>query len=222
MEIFHNDWKELLSEEMKEPYYQDLRKLLIEEYRNTEIFPKAEDIFNALHHCSYKDTKVVILGQDPYHGYHQAHGLSFSVPAPTKAPPSLKNIFKELKEDLGIERTDDDADLTDWADQGVLLLNTTLTVRAHQPMSHGKIGWEFFTDRILSLLDKKEDPVVFILWGAHARSKKKWIKNPNHYIIESPHPSPLSAYRGFFGSKPFSKCNEFLEEKGLAPIRWGR
>lgn len=222
MEIFTNDWGPLLKEEMEKPYYQDLRRLLVEEYKNFTIYPQAQDIFRAFHLSSYGDTRVVILGQDPYHGQGQAHGLAFSVQAPTPAPPSLQNIFKELGEDLGIQRTRAQGDLSAWASQGVLLLNTTLTVREAKPMSHSKIGWEFFTDKVISLLGQKDQAMVFILWGAHARSKKKFIKNKNHLIIEGPHPSPLSAYRGFFGSKPFSKTNKYLEEKGQAPIDWAR
>lgn len=222
MEIFQNDWGQILKEEMDKAYYQDLRRLLVEEYKSYTIYPKAQEIFSALHLTSFQETKVVILGQDPYHGPNQAHGLAFSVQAPSLAPPSLQNIFKELKDDLGIERSKEEANLEEWAKQGVLLLNTTLTVRAHTPMSHSKIGWEFFTDTIISQLGQKEGPMVFILWGAHARGKKKLLKNKNHLIIEGPHPSPLSAYRGFFGSKPFSRCNNYLRENKLQEIDWER
>lgn len=218
-EIFKNDWQDLLAGEMEKPYYQALRKLLVEEYKNYTIYPPMGDIFNALHASSYEGTKVVILGQDPYHGPGQAHGMAFSVKPGVALPPSLKNIYQELEEDLGIPpaRT---GYLMDWARQGVLLLNTTLTVRAHSPMSHSKIGWEMFTDHIISLLAQKESPVVFILWGGHARSKKHLIQGENNLILESVHPSPLSAYRGFFGSRPFSKTNDFLQEAGLDPIDW--
>lgn len=222
MEIFDNDWKEILRPEMEKEYYQDLRRLLVKEYKNFTIYPPATDVFSAFHFTSYKDTKVVILGQDPYHGPGQAHGLAFSVKQPTLAPPSLQNIFKELKDDLGIIRTKEEGDLREWAMQGVLLLNTTLTVRAHEPTSHSKIGWEFFTDHVISLLGQKDEPMVFILWGAHARGKKKYLKNPKHLIIEGPHPSPLSAYRGFFGLKPFSRCNTYLKENNLEVIDWER
>lgn len=219
MDIFKNDWKELLEDEFKQNYYKSLRSLLIEEYKNHQIFPKAEDIFNAFHYTAYKDIKVVILGQDPYHNLGQAHGLAFSVQEGVKIPPSLLNIYKELKDDLGIEEAHTGR-LIPWTREGIMLLNTTLTVRAHNPMSHSKIGWEIFTDHVIELIDKKEEPLVFILWGSHARSKKKLLKNKNHLIIEGPHPSPLSAYRGFFGSRPFSKANSFLESKGVRPPSW--
>ncbi|ERT57312.1 uracil-DNA glycosylase [Peptoniphilus koenoeneniae] len=219
MDIFKNDWKELLEDEFKQNYYKSLRSLLIEEYKNHQIFPKAEDIFNAFHYTAYKDIKVVILGQDPYHNLGQAHGLAFSVQEGVKIPPSLLNIYKELKDDLGIEEAHTGC-LIPWTREGIMLLNTTLTVRAHNPMSHSKIGWEIFTDHVIELIDKKEEPLVFILWGSHARSKKKLLKNKNHLIIEGPHPSPLSAYRGFFGSRPFSKANSFLESKGVRPPSW--
>ena len=218
-EIFKNDWQDLLAGEMEKPYYQALRKLLVEEYKNYTIYPPMGDIFNALHTSSYEKTKVVILGQDPYHGPGQAHGMAFSVKPGVALPPSLKNIYQELEEDLGIPPAKSGY-LMDWARQGVLLLNTTLTVRAHNPMSHSKIGWEMFTDHIISLLAQKESPVVFILWGGHARSKNHLIQGENNLILESVHPSPLSAYRGFFGSRPFSKTNDFLQEAGLDPIDW--
>ena len=219
MDIFKNDWKELLEDEFKQNYYKSLRSLLIEEYKNHQIFPKAEDIFNAFHYTAYKDIKVVILGQDPYHNLGQAHGLAFSVQEGVKIPPSLLNIYKELKDDLGIEEAYTGC-LIPWTREGIMLLNTTLTVRAHNPMSHSKIGWEIFTDHVIELIDKKEEPLVFVPWGSHARSKKKLLKNKNHLIIEGPHPSPLSAYRGFFGSRPFSKANSFLESKGVRPPSW--
>lgn len=219
MEIFHNDWAEFLNPELQKPYYLELRKFLVSEYKSRQIFPDMYDIFNALHYTSYKDTKVVILGQDPYHGDGQAHGLSFSVKPGVKAPPSLINIFKELKDDLGCEVPNNGC-LKPWTDQGVLLLNTVLTVRAHQANSHRNMGWEQFTDRIIQLLNERDEPIAFILWGAPARKKKKMITNPKHFIVESAHPSPLSAYNGFFGSRPFSKVNAFLESVGKQPINW--
>lgn len=219
MEIFKNDWKELLLPEMEKPYYQSLRKLLVEEYQQFQIFPQMENIFNAFHYTSYHDVKVLILGQDPYHNVGQAHGLAFSVQQGIKIPPSLVNIYQELHSDLGLE-IPQTGYLKSWTQQGIMLLNTTLTVRAHQPMSHAKIGWEIFTDRVISLINEKEEPTVFILWGGHARSKKKWITNTRHLIIESAHPSPLSAYRGFFGSKPFSRTNAFLEQNGRSAPTW--
>ena len=219
MEIFHNDWAKYLNPELQKPYYLELRKFLVSEYKSKQIFPDMYDIFNALHYTSYKDTKVVILGQDPYHGDGQAHGLSFSVKPGVKAPPSLINIFKELKDDLGCEVPNNGC-LKPWTDQGVLLLNTVLTVRAHQANSHRNMGWEQFTDRIIQLLNERQEPIAFILWGAPARKKKKMITNPKHFIVESAHPSPLSAYNGFFGSRPFSKVNAFLESVGKQPINW--
>lgn len=218
-EIFHNDWQDLLAQEMDKPYYQELRRLLVEEYKNYPIYPPMGDIFNALQTTAYKDVKVVILGQDPYHRRGQAHGMAFSVQRGLAIPPSLQNIYKELEDDLGIPPASTGY-LMSWAKQGVLLLNTTLTVREASPMSHRDIGWEIFTDAILSLVNQKKEPVVYILWGAHARSKKKLINNPNHLILEAPHPSPLSAYRGFFGSKPFSKANAFFQDHKLSPIDW--
>lgn len=219
MEIFHNDWAEFLNPELKKPYYLELRKFLVDEYKTRQIFPDMYDIFNALHCTSYHDTKVVILGQDPYHGDGQAHGLSFSVKPGVKAPPSLVNIFKELKEDLGCEIPNNGC-LKPWTQQGVLLLNTVLTVRAHQANSHRNMGWEKFTDRIIEILNEREKPIAFVLWGAPARKKKKMITNPKHFIVESAHPSPLSAFNGFFGSRPFSKVNAFLEAVGEKPIDW--
>ena len=219
MEIFHNDWAEFLNPELKKPYYLELRKFLVDEYKTRQIFPDMYDIFNALHYTSYHDTKVLILCQDPYHGDGQAHGLSFSVKPGVKAPPSLVNIFKELKEDLGCEIPNNGC-LKPWTQQGVLLLNTVLTVRAHQANSHRNMGWEKFTDRIIEILNEREKPIAFILWGAPARKKKKMITNPKHFIVESAHPSPLSAFNGFFGSRPFSKVNAFLEAVGEKPINW--
>lgn len=219
MEIFHNDWADYLNGELAEPYYRKLRQFLIDEYRTRQIFPDMYDIFNALHYTSYADTKVVILGQDPYHGPGQAHGLSFSVQPGVTPPPSLLNIFKELETDLGC-RVPNNGCLKPWAEQGVLLLNTVLTVRAHAANSHRGQGWEIFTDKIIALLNAREKPMAFILWGGPARRKKSMITNPQHFIVESPHPSPLSAYQGFFGSRPFSRVNAFLEEKGQTPIDW--
>ena len=219
MEIFHNDWAEFLNPELKKPYYLELRKFLVDEYKTRQIFPDMYDIFNALHYTSYHDTKVVILGQDPYHGDGQAHGLSFSVKPGVKAPPSLVNIFKELKEDLGCEIPNNGC-LKPWTQQGVLLLNTVLTVRAHQANSHRNMGWEKFTDRIIEILNEREKPIAFVLWGAPDNKKKKMITNPKHFIVESAHPSPLSAFNGFFGSRPFSKVNAFLEAVGEKPINW--
>ena len=219
MEIFHNDWADLLNDELKQPYYQELRQFLIGEYRTRKIFPDMYAIFNALHYTAYADTKVVILGQDPYHGEGQAHGLSFSVLPGVEPPPSLLNIFKELADDLGCTIPNNGC-LKPWAEQGVLLLNTVLTVRAHQAASHQGKGWEQFTDKIIELLNAREKPMAFILWGAPARRKKAMITNPQHFIVESPHPSPLSAFRGFFGSRPFSKVNSFLESTGQEPINW--
>ena len=217
--IFRNDWAELLDDELKEPYYQELRKFLIDEYSTKQIFPNMYDIFNALHFTSYADTKVVILGQDPYHEPGQAHGLSFSVLPNVPPPPSLLNIFKELRDDLGCFIPNNGC-LKPWAEQGVLLLNAVLTVRAHAANSHRGHGWEIFTDKIIRLLNEHERPLAFILWGRPARSKKAMITNSRHFIIESAHPSPLSASGGFFGSRPFSRVNKFLESIGAEPINW--
>ena len=217
--IFRNDWAELLDDELKEPYYQELRKFLIDEYSTKKIFPNMYDIFNALHFTSYADTKVVILGQDPYHEPGQAHGLSFSVLPNVPPPPSLMNIFKELRDDLGCFIPNNGC-LKPWAEHGVLLLNTVLTVRAHAANSHRGHGWEIFTDKIIRLLNEHERPLAFILWGRPARSKKNMITNSRHFIVESAHPSPLSASSGFFGSRPFSRVNKFLESIGESPIDW--
>ena len=217
--IFKNDWAELLDDELNEPYYQELRKFLIDEYSTKKIFPNMYDIFNALHFTNYADTKVVILGQDPYHEPGQAHGLSFSVLPDVPPPPSLMNIFKELRDDLGCTIPNNGC-LKSWAEQGVLLLNTVLTVRAHAANSHRGHGWEIFTDKIISLLNEHERPLAFILWGRPARTKKNMITNPRHFIVESAHPSPLSASGGFFGSRPFSRVNNFLESVGESPINW--
>ena len=219
MEIFKNDWGQYLKEEMAQPYYRQLRQFLIGEYSTKQVYPDMYSIFNALHYTSYADTKVLILGQDPYHEPGQAHGLSFSVQPNVPPPPSLVNIFKELETDLGCTVPNNGC-LEPWARQGVLLLNTVLTVQAHRANSHRDKGWEMFTDKIISLLNQREKPVAFILWGSPARRKKAMITNPQHFIVESPHPSPLSAYRGFFGSRPFSKVNKFLESVGEKPINW--
>ena len=219
MQIFKNDWAEYLNLELTEPYYIKLREFLINEYKTRTIFPSMHDIFNALHYTSYQKTKVVILGQDPYHGPRQAHGLSFSVQPGVEAPPSLLNIFKELHTDLGCTIPNNGC-LVPWAEQGVLLLNAVLTVRERQANSHQGLGWEQFTDKVISLLNERTEPMVFILWGKPAQKKKMMITNPNHFVIESPHPSPLSAHRGFFGSKPFSKANEFLIKNNIQAIDW--
>ena len=217
--IFTNDWEELLTPEMEKEYYQKLRSFLINEYKTKTIYPHMNDIFNALHYTSYKDTKVVILGQDPYHGPNQAHGLAFSVNPGVRVPPSLRNMYKELSMDLGLG-IPNNGYLKKWADQGVLLLNTSLTVRANEANSHSRIGWEVFTDAIIKLLNQRKDPVIFILWGNNAKSKEQLIINNTHYIIKSVHPSPLSASRGFFGSAPFSKTNNILNSIGKEPIDW--
>lgn len=219
MQIFKNDWNDYLMEEMQKPYYRELREFLKQEYSTRQIFPDMYNIFNALHYTSLADTKVVILGQDPYHGDGQAHGLSFSVLPNVPPPPSLINIFKELNDDLGCTVPNNGC-LKPWAEQGVLLLNTVLTVRAHVANSHRGKGWEQFTDRIIEILNQREKPMAFILWGTPARRKKEMITNPAHFVVESPHPSPLSAYGGFFGSRPFSKVNEFLQNTGQEPINW--
>jgi uracil-DNA glycosylase len=214
-----NDWMKLLENQFEMTYYKELREFLIQEYASKTIYPDKYDIYNALNYTAYKDVKVVILGQDPYHGPNQAHGLSFSVKPGIPAPPSLVNIYKELKDDLDCY-IPNNGYLKKWAEQGVLLLNTSLTVRAGEANSHRNKGWEIFTDAIISLLNQREKPVVFILWGSNAISKESLITNKSHYIIKSPHPSPLSAHRGFFGSKPFSKTNDFLKSIGETPVDW--
>lgn len=214
-----NDWDELLKEEFEKDYYLNLRKFLIEEYKTRQIFPNMHNIYETLKHTSYKDTKVLILGQDPYHGDNQAHGLAFSVQPQVKTPPSLLNMYKELKDDLGCF-IPNNGYLMPWADQGVLLLNTALTVRAHEANSHKNKGWEIFTDRVISILSEREDPVIFVLWGSNARKKVELIDTSKHYILEAPHPSPLSASKGFFGCKHFSKINEILKKLGKEPINW--
>lgn len=217
---FNNEWDELLKDEFKKPYYLELRKKLIYEYRTQQIFPGMYDIFNALKYTSYSDIKAVIIGQDPYHGVGQAHGLSFSVKKGVAPPPSLVNIFKEIKSDLGIDNTGKHGELTEWAKNGVLLLNSVLTVRANQARSHRNLGWEEFTDNVIRLINLREKPVVFMLWGADAKAKEKLITNPNHLILKAAHPSPLSAFNGFFGCRHFSKANEFLKSKGIEEIDW--
>ena len=214
-----NDWQQPLEVEFKKPYYKDLYKKVLEEYRSRQIFPNPDDIFNAFHLTPLKDVKVVILGQDPYHNDGQAHGLCFSVKPDVEVPPSLVNIYKELQDDLGC-RIPNNGYLVKWAKQGVLMLNTVLTVRAHQANSHRGIGWEQFTDAVIRAVDAQDRPIVFLLWGRPAQMKKSMLHNPKHLILEAPHPSPLSAYRGFFGCKHFSQTNAFLEKKGLAPIDW--
>ena len=214
-----NDWQQPLEVEFKKPYYKDLYKKVLGEYRSRQIFPNPDDIFNAFHLTPLKDVKVVILGQDPYHNDGQAHGLCFSVKPDVEVPPSLVNIYKELQDDLGC-RIPNNGYLVKWAKQGVLMLNTVLTVRAHQANSHRGIGWEQFTDAVIRAVDAQDRPIVFLLWGRPAQMKKSMLHNPKHLILEAPHPSPLSAYRGFFGCKHFSQTNAFLEKNGLAPIDW--
>ena len=214
-----NDWDHILADEWQKPYYLKLRAFLKNEYSTQTVYPNMNDIFNALRLTSFKDTKVVIIGQDPYHGFGQAHGLCFSVKKGVVPPPSLKNIYKELKSDIGFEFPSH-GELTSWAKQGVLLLNNVLTVREGLPNSHKGKGWEIFTDRVIGELNKKETPVVFLLWGANAQKKAEIITNPKHYKLITVHPSPLSASRGFFGCKHFSKTNEILQKNHINPINW--
>ena len=214
-----NDWDEILKEEFAKEYFYNLLKFVQGEYARKTIYPSKKEVFKAFRYTPYKNVKVVILGQDPYHGVGQAEGLSFSVPKGIKKPPSLVNIFKELETDLGY-KVPESGSLVPWAKQGVLLLNTVLTVIKDQAASHKDIGWEIFTDEVIKKINEKDEPVVFILWGSYARSKKKYITNPKHFIVESAHPSPLSAYNGFFGSKPFSKTNNFLIKNNIKPINW--
>lgn len=215
----NNDWDAKLKEEFEKPYYQALRQFLIQEYNNYTVYPPKEDLFNALRVTSFTDTKVVILGQDPYHGPNQAHGMAFSVNPGIQTPPSLQNIYKELQESLGCF-IPDNGYLMHWAQQGVLLLNTVLTVRAGTPQSHQNQGWEQLTDRIIQLLNEKDETVIFLLWGTPAKKKQSLITNPKHVVLTAVHPSPLSAYRGFFGCGHFKKVNEILESQGRAPIDW--
>ena len=211
-------WYDLLKDEFEKQYFLDLQAFLAQEYENYTIYPKEDNVFNALNHTSFDNVKVVILGQDPYHEVNQAHGLAFSVLC-KKLPPSLVNIYKEMESDLN-EKVNQDGNLDYLAAQGVLLLNTSLTVREHQANSHSNKGWEIFTDNIIKLLNEMDKPIVYILWGRNAISKTKYLNNPKHVVLTSVHPSPLSAYNGFFGSKPFSKTNKFLIDNGLTPIEW--
>lgn len=214
-----NSWDGLLAEEFKKPYYLQLRQFLKQEYNTQQIFPPMHDIFNALRYTPYEKVKAVILGQDPYHEPGQAHGLAFSVKKGVTPPPSLKNIYKELNEDLGVTAPSH-GELTHWAKQGVLLLNTALTVRRGQANSHRGKGWETFTDSVIGLLNDKPEPLVFLLWGGNAKSKLPLLTNPNHLVLTAAHPSPLSAFNGFFGCRHFSKANTYLQQKGVAPIDW--
>ena len=217
---FNNDWDEILDGEFDKDYYVRLRQFLINEYKTCRVYPSMYDIYNAMKLTAYNDVKCVIIGQDPYHGEGQAHGLSFSVRQGIAPPPSLVNIFKEIYNDVGIDNSGKHGDLTKWAENGVLLLNSVLTVRANQPRSHRGMGWENFTTEIITLLNKREKPMVFLLWGNDAKQKMSYITNPNHLVLTSAHPSPLSAYRGFFGCKHFSQTNDFLVSNGLKPIDW--
>ena len=219
MAAIDNDWLEPLSGEFKKPYYRKLYDTVKKEYESRQIFPAADDVFNAFAFTPLHKVKVVILGQDPYHGDGQAHGLCFSVKPDVAIPPSLVNIYQELKDDLGCY-VPDNGFLKKWADQGVLMLNTVLTVRAHAANSHRNLGWEEFTDAAIRVLSEQDRPIVYLLWGRPAQMKKAILRNPKHLILEAPHPSPLSAYRGFFGCRHFSKTNEFLTEHGLEPIDW--
>ena len=219
MSMIQNDWLEPLKPEFSKPYYAELFKFVKNEYSTRKIFPPADDIFNAFHLTPLHEVKVVILGQDPYHNDGQAHGLCFSVKPDVAIPPSLVNIYQELHDDLGCY-IPNNGYLTKWAKQGVLMLNTVLTVRAHQANSHRGMGWEQFTDAAIRILNEQDRPLVFILWGSPAQKKAQMLNNPKHLILKAPHPSPLSAYRGFFGSRPFSQTNEFLVKNGLEPIDW--
>jgi uracil-DNA glycosylase len=219
MSAINNDWLDAIGTEFHQDYYNKLYQFVNSEYNNYVIFPKADDIFNAFHFTPLKDVKVVIIGQDPYHNDNQAHGLCFSVKPEVDIPPSLVNIYKELQDDLGCS-IPNNGYLEKWARQGVLMLNTVLTVRAHQANSHQGKGWEKFTDAVIHAVNNQDRPIVFILWGRPAQMKKGMLNNPKHLILEAPHPSPLSSYRGFFGSKPFSKTNQFLVANGFEPIDW--
>ena len=216
--MINQKWDIILKDEMQKEYFKQLGIFVKQEYKSKVVFPPYENIFDALRFTDYDEVKVVILGQDPYHGLGEAHGLSFSVKEGIRKPPSLQNIIKELNNDLGITRTA--SDLTDWAKQGVLLLNSIMTVEQDKPLSHKNKGWETFTDAIIKLLNERDEPVIYLLWGSYARSKKEFITNKRHYIIESVHPSPLSANRGFFGSKPFSKINKILIDNKQEKIEW--
>ena len=219
MAMIQNDWLAPLKPEFSKPYYADLFEFVKNEYATRQIFPPADDIFNAFHLTPLHEVKVVILGQEPYHNDGQAHGLCFSVKPDVEIPPSLVNIYQELHDDLGCY-IPNNGYLTKWAKQGVLMLNTVLTVRAHQANSHRGMGWEQFTDAAIRILNEQDRPIVFILWGSPAQKKAQMLNNPKHLILKAPHPSPLSAYRGFFGSRPFSQTNEFLVRNGLEPIDW--
>lgn len=216
--MINKKWDIVLKDEIQKPYFKNLEKFVKNEYRTKICFPAYADIFNAFRYTDYDEVKVVILGQDPYHGDQEAHGLSFSVHDDIHRPPSLQNILKELEYDLGIKRQVND--LTDWSKQGVFLLNSIMSVIKNEPLSHKNKGWEIFTDTVISKLNEREKPVVFVLWGNYARSKKFLITNSRHLVLESVHPSPLSAHRGFFGSKPFSKINDFLEKNSIEKINW--
>jgi len=217
--ILQNDWANYLNDEFEKDYYKKLSQALKEEYKRATVYPDMDNIFNALHLTPYAETKVLILGQDPYHGPGQAHGLSFSVREGVPFPPSLRNMLKELKYDLDIPMPEHGS-LEKWAKQGVLLLNSVLTVRDGEPNSHKKLGWQIFTDRVIEVLNEREQPIVFILWGKHAQEKLPMIDQKRHFVLKAPHPSPLSASRGFFGSRPYSKCNEFLRNNGITEIDW--
>ena len=219
MGMLENDWKDILSEEFAKPYYRELYKFVKHEYETRTIYPPADDLFNALHLTPLSGVKVVIIGQDPYHEPNQAQGMCFSVPEGTAIPPSLVNIYKELHDDTGFE-IPNHGNLTPWAKQGVLLLNTVLTVRAHQANSHKGKGWEQFTDAIIRAVEKKDAPVVYMLWGRPAQEKASMIRNEKHLVLKAPHPSPLSAHRGFFGCRHFSQANEYLEKCGVGAINW--
>lgn len=220
MSMIQNDWLPAMEEEFKKPYYRQLYNFVREEYGKTVVYPPADDIFNAFHFTPLNEVKVLLLGQDPYHNVNQAHGLSFSVlPEQKEIPPSLQNIYKELQDDMGCY-IPNNGYLKKWADQGVLLLNTVLTVRAHQANSHQGKGWEQFTDAVIQAVNAQDRPIVYFLWGRPAQMKASMLTNPKHLILKAPHPSPLSAYRGFFGCKHFSKANEFLVANGIEPIDW--
>ena len=220
MSMIQNDWLDAIQPEFSKPYYKELFEFVKQEYSNTVVYPPADDIFNAFHFTPLSKVKVLILGQDPYHNVHQAHGLCFSVlPDQPEIPPSLQNIYKEINDDIGCE-IPNNGYLKKWADQGVLMLNTVLTVRAHQANSHKGMGWEKFTDAVIQAVNEQDRPIVYLLWGKPAQSKIPMLNNPKHLILKAPHPSPLSAFRGFFGCKHFSQTNNFLIENGLEPIEW--
>ena len=216
---FGNSWDEILKEEFQKEYFKELLLKVKEEYETHTVYPAKENVFNAFKFTDYEDVKVLLLGQDPYHGEGQAHGLAFSVLEGVQKPPSLQNMFKELQSDLGVENPKDGT-LIPWAKQGVMLLNTVLTVREGEPNSHKKLGWTTFTDRVISILNEREDPVIFLLWGANAKEKLELITNPKHFVLSAHHPSPLSASRGFFGCRHYSKVNTILERIGKEPVDW--